>query len=119
MNQEELISFALSLPEAVESAHHGTRDFRVRSKIFLTVPEQDYCVVRLTPDQQHMTLAVAPDDTAAVPGGWGLRGSTRLFYGKASDELVHGLVRKSWQNAAPKPCKDNSLSFHPARSNQR
>ncbi|RDJ14559.1 MmcQ/YjbR family DNA-binding protein [Rhizobium grahamii] len=102
MNQEELISFALSLPEAVESAHHGTRDFRVRSKIFLTMPEQDYCVVRLTPDQQHMTLAVAPDDTAAVPGGWGQRGSTRLFYGKASDELVQDLVRKAWQNAAPK-----------------
>ncbi|WP_028745991.1 MmcQ/YjbR family DNA-binding protein [Rhizobium mesoamericanum] len=102
MNQEELISFALSLPEAVESAHHGTRDFRVRSKIFLTMPDENFCVVRLTPDQQHMTLAVAPDDTAAVPGGYGLRGATRLFYGKASDELVQDLVRKAWQNAAPR-----------------
>ncbi|CCM74868.1 MmcQ/YjbR family DNA-binding protein [Rhizobium mesoamericanum] len=102
MNQEELISFALSLPEAVEGAHHGTRDFRVRSKIFLTMPDENFCVVRLTPDQQHMTLAVAPDDTAAVPGGYGLRGSTRLFYGKASNELVQDLVRKAWQNAAPR-----------------
>jgi hypothetical protein len=102
MTWEELISFALSLPEAVESAHQGTRDFRVRSKIFLTVPDQDFCVVRLTPDQQHMTLAIAPEETAAVPGGWGLRGSTRLFYGLASDALVQDLVRKSWQNAAPK-----------------
>lgn len=102
MTREELVSFALSLPEAVESAHHGTRDFRVRSKIFLTLPDQDYCVVRLTPDQQHMTLAIAPDETAAVPGGWGLRGSTRLFYQLAGEALVQDLVRKSWQNAAPK-----------------
>ncbi|KQV32604.1 hypothetical protein ASC97_03280 [Rhizobium sp. Root1203] len=102
MTREELVSFALSLPEAVESAHHGTRDFRVRSKIFLTMPEQDYCVVRLTPDQQHMTLAIAPAETEAVPGGWGLRGSTRLFYQLAGDVLVQDLVRKSWQNAAPK-----------------
>ncbi len=102
MTRDELASFALSLPEAIESAHHGTRDFRVRTKIFLTMPEQDYCVVRLTPEQQHMTLAVSPKETIAVPGGWGLRGSTRLFFQLASDALVQDLVRRSWQNAAPK-----------------
>jgi hypothetical protein len=102
MTREELANFALSLPEAVESAHHGTRDFRVRTRIFLTMPEQDYCVVRLTPEQQHMTLAVSPKETVAVPGGWGLRGSTRLFFQLASDLLVQELVRRSWQNAAPK-----------------
>jgi hypothetical protein len=102
MTREELASFALSLPEAVESAHHGTRDFRVRARIFLTMPEQDFCVVRLTPEQQHMVLAVSPDETTVVPGGWGLRGSTRLFYRLAADALVQDLVRRSWQNAAPK-----------------
>jgi hypothetical protein len=102
MTREELISFALGLPEAVESAHHGTRDFRVRARIFLTMPEQDYCVVRLTPEQQHMVLAMSPNETMAVPGGWGQRGSTRLYFGLADDALVQDLVRRSWQNAAPK-----------------
>jgi hypothetical protein len=102
MTREELISFALGLPEAVESAHHGTRDFRVRSRIFLTMPDQDYCVVRLTPEQQHMVLAMSPNETMVVPGGWGLRGSTRLYFGLADDALVQDLVRRSWQNAAPK-----------------
>jgi hypothetical protein len=102
MTREELISFALGLPEAVESAHHGTRDFRVRARIFLTMPDQDYCVVRLTPEQQHMVLAMSPKETMAVPGGWGQRGSTRLYFGLADDALVQDLVRRSWQNVAPK-----------------
>lgn len=102
MTREELISFALGLPEAVEGVHHGTRDFRVRTQIFLTLPEHDFCVVRLTPEQQHMTLAVAPEETYAVPGGWGLRGATRVIFGLARDQLVQSLIRQSWQNVAPK-----------------
>jgi hypothetical protein len=102
MDREQLAAFALSLPEAVESAHMGTRDFRVRSKIFLTFPDQDYCVVRLTPDQQKLTLEIAPKETLPVPGGWGLRGSTRLYHALAEDTLTRDLVRKAWLNVAPK-----------------
>ncbi|MGO4354214.1 MmcQ/YjbR family DNA-binding protein [Rhizobium sp. RAF36] len=102
MDREQLAAFALSLPETAESAHFGTRDFRVRGKIFLTFPDQDYCVVRLTPDQQKLTLEVAPKETLAVPGGWGERGSTRLYNAIADDSLTRDLVRKAWLNVAPK-----------------
>jgi hypothetical protein len=102
MDREQLAAFALSLPETAESAHMGTRDFRVRGKIFLTFPDQDYCVVRLTPDQQKLTLEIASDETLAVPGGWGERGSTRLYHMLASDALTEDLVRKAWRNVAPK-----------------
>lgn len=102
MTEEELIALALSLPEAVQSAHFDTRDFRVRGRIFLTLPNQDYCVVRLKPDQQKMALATVPDVVTAVPGGWGERGSTRLYYAVADDRTVHDLVQQAWKNAAPK-----------------
>lgn len=102
MTEDDLIAFALSLPEAAAGSHFGTRDFRVRGKIFLTLPDGGHCVIKLTPDQQRMTLALSPDVTLPVPGGWGLRGSTRLLYALADDATVHALVQQAWKNAAPK-----------------
>ncbi|WP_349958839.1 MmcQ/YjbR family DNA-binding protein [Rhizobium sp. ZPR3] len=102
MTDEELISLALGLPETAEGSHFGTRDFRVRGKIFMTLPDPHFCVVKLTPDQQQMALATTPEHVAPVPGGWGLKGSTRLFHHDADDEEVRRLVRRAWRNAAPK-----------------
>lgn len=102
MKDEDLIALALGLPETAESSHFGIRDFRVRSKIFMTLPGPDFCVVKLTPDQQQMTLATLPQHVAAVPGGWGLKGSTRLFHHGADREAVKALVRRAWRNVAPK-----------------
>ncbi|PZM17099.1 MmcQ/YjbR family DNA-binding protein [Rhizobium tubonense] len=102
MTEEELVVFALGLPEATENAHFGTRDFRVRGKIFLTLPAGDYCVVMLKPDQQQMALATTPDVVAVVPGGWGERGATRLYHAMAEDATTRALVQQAWKNAAPK-----------------
>jgi len=102
MTDEELVSLALDLPDTAEGTHFGPRDFRVRGKIFMTLPGPDFCVVKLTPDQQQMALATMPEHVAAVPGGWGLKGSTRLFHRDADDEEVRTLVRRAWRNVAPK-----------------
>ncbi|TWB55285.1 YjbR protein [Rhizobium sp. ERR 922] len=71
MTDEELASLALGLPETAEGSHFGTRDFRVRGKIFMTLRGPDFCVVKLTPDQQQMASAIMPRHVAAVPGSWG------------------------------------------------
>jgi hypothetical protein len=102
MTEEELVAFALSLPETAESAHFETRDFRLRGKIFMTLPDDDFCVVRLTPDQQQMAVAITPDAVAAVQGGWGARGWTRLYYAVADRQTAHSLVQQAWKNTAPK-----------------
>lgn len=102
MTDDDLIAFALSLPETAEGSHFGTRDFRVRGKIFMTLPGPDFCVVKLTPDQQQMALATMSEHVAAVPGGWGLKGSTRLFHRDADSEAIAMLVRRAWRNVAPK-----------------
>jgi hypothetical protein len=105
MTQEELIAFALVLPAATENAHFGTRDFRVRGKIFMTLPSEEFCVVLLKPDQQQMALATTPEVVSAVPGGWGERGATRLYYALGDDATVRALVQQAWKNAAPKSMK--------------
>ena len=102
MTDEELVKLALGLPEAVEGSHFGTRDFRVRGKIFMTLPGLDFCVVKLMPDQQQMALATMPEHVCPVPGSWGLNGSTRLFHHSADGEAIKTLVRRAWRNVAPK-----------------
>jgi hypothetical protein len=102
MTDDELIAFAISLPEATENSHFGNRDFRVRGKIYLALPNPDFCVVKLTPDQQQMALATAPDLVLAVPGGWGTKGWTRLSHLAADEGSVRALVRQAWRNVAPK-----------------
>lgn len=102
MTEDELVTLALSLPETTESAHFGTRDFRVGGKIFLTLPKKEFCVLKLTPDQQQMATATVPDHISPVPGGWGLRGWTRLSYPGAANEVVVDFIELAWRNAAPK-----------------
>ncbi|MDL2404388.1 MmcQ/YjbR family DNA-binding protein [Rhizobium calliandrae] len=102
MINDDLVAFALSLPETVESSHFKNRDFRVRGKIFLTLPSLEFCVVKLTPDQQQIVLATVSEHILAVPGGWGLKGWTRIFHPIVDDETIHALVRQAWRNAAPK-----------------
>jgi hypothetical protein len=102
MTDEDLVNLALGLPETAEGSHFGTRDFRVRGKIFMTLPGPDFCVVKLTPDQQQMALATMPDNVVAVPGGWGLKGSTRLFHHAADSAAIATLMRRAWRNVAPK-----------------
>ena len=52
MTADEFRQLALALPEAIESAHMGHADFRVRNKIFATLPDKSWGMVALTPEQQ-------------------------------------------------------------------
>ena len=50
MEQDEFRALALTFPEAVESSHFDTADFRVRNKIFATLREADgRAVLKLSP----------------------------------------------------------------------
>src|SRR5947209_1666310 len=95
---------ALSLPEAVESAHMNHPDFRVRGKIFATLgyPEQDWGMIKLTLEQQAQVIRDEPDVFAPVAGGWGRKGATRVHLDLASPEVLHGALLDAWRNVAPK-----------------
>src|SRR5260370_31277177 len=69
---DEFRHMALSLPQAVESAHMGHPDFRVRGKIFATLwPDQNWGMVKLAPDQQGQFVRDEPEVFSPVKGGWG------------------------------------------------
>jgi hypothetical protein len=103
MTAAEFRKLALSLPEAVESAHMGHPDFRVRKKIFATLwPDECWGMVKLTPDQQALFMQSEPDVFAPVKGGWGLRGATSVHLPSATKEAVRSALVNAWRNVAPK-----------------
>ena len=71
---------ALGLPDAVEGAHQGKADFRVKKRIFATLgyPDEDWGMVKLTPEQQAVLVEAEPDIFRPVPGGWGKGGATNV-----------------------------------------
>jgi hypothetical protein len=103
MTADEFRRFALSLPEASENAHMGHPDFRVRGKIFATLgPDEDWGMVKLTPDQQASLIAAIPAICYPAAGAWGRRGCTVIRLGKAKSLIVRGALIDAWRNAAPK-----------------
>ena len=61
MTADEFRRFALSFPEAIEDAHMGHPDFRVRGKIFATLgPDEEWGMVKLTPEQQAPLVRAEP-----------------------------------------------------------
>ncbi len=93
--------FALSLPETTEEPHFDMASFRVRGKIFATVP----------PDGEHLHVfvgegevhaAVAEDPAAFEPLLWGkrLRG-LRVRLAAAGQDRVEELLEESWRRKAP------------------
>ncbi len=95
---------ALALPEATESSHLGTPDFRVRKNIFATLGAAlgARCVVKLTLEQQAMFQQVDPAAFAPVDGGWGRKGWTCIHLGVARPAWVGDAVAAAWRNVAPR-----------------
>jgi hypothetical protein len=93
--------FALSLPGTTEEPHFGMSSFRVRGKIFATVPPgEDYLHVFVGEGEVH--ASVAEDPAAFEPLMWGktLRGlRVRIAAGPA--ERVAELLEESWRGKAP------------------
>jgi hypothetical protein len=95
---------ALSLPEAVESAHMDHPDFRVGGKIFATLghPAEGWGMVKLTPEQQHYFSKDEPKIFVPVKGAWGRRGATSVNLTAASKKALQKALRAAWRNTAPK-----------------
>ncbi len=93
---------ALSLPESIESAHHGTTDFRVQKRIFATLgyPDENWGIVKLTVEQQSVLVEAEPDIFRPVPGGWGKGGATNVRLAKADATTLRSALTMAWQNIA-------------------
>lgn len=92
---------ALSLPEAVEQDHHGMPSFRVRGRIFATVPDGDH--VRIMVDEGDIRAAVAESPDACEEFWWGSRlACVVVDLRVAKREIVMELFIDVWRRKAPR-----------------
>jgi hypothetical protein len=97
---------ALSLPETTEEPHFDYSSFRVRGKIFVTVPpEETHIHVFVGEEHRGRFLAMHPEFLAPLPWGKKIVG-LRVALAKADAAVVKQLVTFAWQNKAPTTLQD-------------
>jgi hypothetical protein len=89
------------MPGAEEKSHFGKADFRVRNRIFATLPDTDTAVVKLTYEQQEMLTGAEPAIFTPVPGGWGRQGWTKVMLAAADEVTLKSALLTAWRNVAP------------------
>jgi len=101
MTASEFQRIALSMPEAVESAHMDHPDFRVNGKIFATLgyPNDEYGMVILPPDEQ--SGFIKSDAFTPAKGAWGRRGSTCVHLKTVDRSRLEEAMKIAWRAKAP------------------
>jgi hypothetical protein len=100
---DDIRRMALAFPETVEVDHHGMPSFRVAGKIFCTIHvAHPRMMAKLDLEDQHNLTEGHPGVVEPVPGGWGRKGSTFIWYEKADEALVGLALRLAWTRIAPK-----------------
>jgi predicted DNA-binding protein (MmcQ/YjbR family) len=101
LTPDDIRRVALALPEAYEEPHFEMASFRVAKKIFCTIHvKEPRIMLKLDPeDQANLSDG---EVIAPVPGTWGRRGATFVYYEKLAPERLPDLMRTAWANVAPK-----------------
>src|SRR6202790_3037278 len=104
MSQNRFRRVALGLLEGVEGAHQGHADFRLGNRIFATLgyPDDNWGMVKLTPEQQSVLVEAEPEIFRPVPGGWGKGGSTNVRLAAGDEATLQSALTLAWRNLAPK-----------------
>jgi hypothetical protein len=92
---------ALGFPETVEQDHFGNPSFRVRGRIFATVPDDTHLNVMIDPFDVDAVVRAEPGSCAVLLWGKEVRG-VRVSLPKASPAMVEELLRVAWKRKAPK-----------------
>ena len=104
MTADDFRKIALSLPDAVESAHMKHPDFRIGKKVFATLgyPDSAWGMVKLTLEQQEVLVSAEPGIFKPVSGAWGRRGNTQLLLKAANKTTAKSALRMAYDNIASK-----------------
>lgn len=102
MDLETVRTLALALPEAIEAPHFDFQSYRVRGKIFATVPpDRMYVHLFVAEVEREQALALYPGFLEALLWGGKVVG-IRVRLAGADRRVVAGLVRQAWRNKAPR-----------------
>ncbi len=108
MKLAEVRRFALRLPEVTEEPHHHYSSFRVRGKIFVTVPPDcEYIHVFVNEVFREQALALHPNFIEKLLWGGKVRG-IRIQLTAATPDAVKHLIRAAWANKAPPSLRPRS-----------
>jgi hypothetical protein len=98
---DDVSRIARGLPEVVVADHHGMESFRVRGRIFATVPGQLH--VRVMLDEEAIRAAVAEYPTVCEPFWWGKRlACVVVTLAGATNEVLAELLTDAWLAKAPR-----------------
>lgn len=99
---EAIREFALALPDTTEEPHHNFGSFRVRGKIFVTVPPGDELLHIFLPDNER-ELALSLDPEFLEPVVWGSKVlGVRAKLPLARKSTVLALVKQAYAYKAAK-----------------
>ena len=120
MKLDEVRKVALALPDTTEEPHHRFGSFRVRGKIFATIPPGDEWLHIFLPDQRR-ELALAMDPEFLEPIHWGNKVlGVRARLASARKATVLSLVRQAYAfKAASSAAKGRPAPSRPARTAKR
>lgn len=98
---DEVRRLALSHPEAYEADHHGLPSFRVTTKIFATLPDDEHLHVMVGEDEIR---ALARDRPAVYQEVWWGKRLTcvRVNLDEADRAEVAELLTDAWGRKAPR-----------------
>lgn len=101
MTAEEVRRFALALPEVIEQDHWGYPSFRIRGRIFASVPDREHLNVMIDPFDIDGVVRGDPDTCQELR--WGKRvAGVRVTLPKAAWKMVEALLRSALRRKAPK-----------------
>jgi hypothetical protein len=99
---DEVREYALSLPEANEEPHFKYNSFRVRGRIFATVPPGEQ-FMHVFVDEQRRELAIAMFPDAYEKLWWGKKVTgIKVTLANADASDVKDLLYSAWKQKAPK-----------------
>ena len=77
----------------------GVADFRVGGHVFATLAAQGkgYGNLMISPEQQALCIADAPELYLPVAGGWGRMGITHIRLAQATEDSLQGALHMAWK----------------------
>lgn len=99
---KDLRRIALSLEGTLEAPHFERTAFKVR-RIYATLAADGKTAnVMLTPDEQALKCAVAPEAFEAIPNAWGAKGATMARLAALAVPELRDVLKMAWQHALNK-----------------
>lgn len=102
MTANDIRAQALALPEALEQPHFERVSFRVRGRIFATLPpEGDHVVLKLPVEVKESLRQTDANAVIPLPGAWDKGGWTQIAIRRMEAAKLADLVRLAWAQVAP------------------